>query len=337
MKWNGPNMTDDHEAHTRPMRPALVRIGAAFGVALAFCLAVYLLLEATRPDGGLIGFTFLLILPAAASAFVAYVADPWRERPLLSYLLVPLWILLAVLPFSIIFLREGTICVVILSPLWLVSGAAGAGITYAIRHRVSNDRNYCIALLTIPLVAMQVEPMIPLPQANYTVSREVVVNATPAKIWPMLEGINTVRPDEGAWTFSQDVIGIPRPVGAKLIGKDVGADRLARWTYGINFRERITQWEINRKIGWRFVFDNINGWEFTDRHLMPTSRYYQVTDGGYTMTPINSHQTLVRLHTSYWVKTPVNAYSALWGEVFVGDLETNLLTLIKGRTEKLGG
>ena len=329
-------MTGDGKIEIRDVRPVVIRIVAATATALAFCLAVYLLLEAVRPDSGLIGFSFLLVLPAAVSAFVAYVADPWRKRSLGAYLLVPLWILLAVIPFSIIFLREGTICVVILSPLWMASGMIGSGITYWARHKIRDGKKYCLTMFAIPLVSMQVEPMVILPVSHFTVEREIIVNATPAEIWPMLEGIPDVRSGEGAWNFSQDIIGVPRPVGATLVGENVGADRMAKWTYGINFRERITQWQPNHSISWKFIFDNLDGWEFTDRHLLPSTHYYRVTDGGYTMTPINAAQTQVKIHTSYWVKTPINGYSALWGEVFVGDLENNLLALIKHRAENNG-
>jgi hypothetical protein len=326
-------MSDDGEIKTRSVRPALIRIIAAIGAALACCLGVYLLLDAVRPDSGLIGFSFLLVLPAAVCAFVAYVADPWRERKMRAYLLIPFWVLLVVIPVSIIFLREGTICVVILSPLWMISGMAGAAFTYWARHQIRDGRKYCLALVAIPLVSLQIEPMIALPVSTFTVEREITVNASPDEIWPLLEGIPDVRSNEGEWNFSQNVIDIPRPIGAKLVGKNVGADRLARWTYGINFRERITKWQPNRSISWEFIFDNLHGWEFTDRHLLPDSHYYGVTAGGYTMTAISENQTLVKIHTSYWVKTPVNTYSSIWGEVFVGDLENNLLALIKNRAE----
>lgn len=330
-------MSDDDEIKIRSLRPVLIRIVAAIGAALAFCLGVYLLLDAVRPDSGLIGFSFLLVLPAVVCAFVAYVADPWREHSIRVYLLVPLWLLLAVMPVSIIFLKEGAICVVILSPLWMISGMAGSGFTYWARHRIRDGKNYCMALVVIPLVSMQIEPTIVLPVSAFTVEREIVVNATPDKIWPLLEGIPDVKNGEGAWNFSQDIIGVPRPIGAKLVGKNVGADRLAKWTYGINFREQITQWEPNRSISWNFIFDNLEGWEFTDRHLLPDSHYYGVTDGGYAMTPISRSQTRVKIHTSYWVKTPVNTYSSIWGEVFIGDLENNLLALIKNRAENPSG
>ena len=327
-------MLQELPAPERSLRHVFIRIIAAIGAALAFLLGVYFLLELTRPDSGLVGFSFLIILPAAICAFVAYVADPWRERSLSSYLMVPLWILGVAMPFSIIFLREGTICVVIISPLWLLIGMAGTAATYSIRHRIRDGRKYCTTLLALPLIALQIEPTIPLQVQQYTVKRETVVNAAPEKIWPLLEGIPDVQPGEGRWNMSQDIIGVPRPVGAQLVGKGLGASRHAKWTLGINFRETITEWDFGRRIGWNFVFDTTENWEFTDRHLMPGSAYYRVTRGGYTLQPMAGDKTRLIIDTTYWVRTPINAYSALWGEFFLGDLEENLLTLIKERAEQ---
>ncbi len=319
----------------RPIRPALVRIVAAIAVALAFALGVYLLLEAVRPELGLISFSFLLILPAAISAFVCYVADPWKERSHRDYLLIPFYILLIVIVTSLVFLREGVICVLILSPLWAGSGAAGATIAYRLRRRqrTGNDPTYCTALLILPLLAMQIEPMIPLPIDTHSVTRSIVINASPDAIWPLLKGIPDVHPGEGQWNLSQDVIGIPRPIGARLVGDGIGAARLANWGQHIDFRERIIEWQPARRIGWRFIFDDIAGWGYTDRHLMPDSPYFRITTGGYTMEPMGPRQTRLTLDTRYRVRTPVNAYSALWGELLLGDIENNLLALMKQRAE----
>ncbi len=315
-----------------PRSPA-IRIAAAFATAFAFALGVYLLLEAVEPNGGVISFSFLLILPAAISAFVAYVADPMGERPWRFYAMVPVWILLAVIVASVFLLREGVICIILLAPLWLISGVIGTGITYSMRNRAKDGTTYCSALLLAPLMAMQIEAQVPLPIAEASVTRSIIVNASPAQIWPLLLGIPDVHPGEGRWNLSQDVIGIPRPVGARLIGSGLGADRYADWGDRIKFRERITDWQPGKTLGWRFIFDDIEGWKFTDRHLMPDSPHFHITTGGYRMEPLANGRTRVILDTRYMVRTPVNLYSQLWGEFFLGDVENNLLGLVKGRAE----
>ena len=317
-------------------RSTAIRIAAATGAALAFALGCYLLLEAARPDTGLVSFSFLLILPAAVSAFVCYVSDPWGERSLRFYLLMPFWIGSVVVFASLVALHEGVICVLILAPLWLGSGVAGAYLTYRLRERFRErgGTTYCSVLILIPVLAMQVEPHIPLPETQATVTRTAIIDATPQAIWPLLRGIPDVHPGEGQWNISEDVIGIPRPLGAQLFGNGIGAERRANWGDNVRFRERVTDWAPGRRIGWRFIFDDIDGWKFTDRHLMPDSPYFRVTTGGYAMRPLAGGRTEVTINTRYWIKTPVNGYSQLWGELFLGDLENNLLALVKQRAER---
>jgi hypothetical protein len=314
-------------------RAVALRLFSAVSGAAAFGLGAYALLEATRPLNGLVSFSFLLVLPAAISAFVAYVVDPWGERRLRQYLAIPFWLAVVVVVLSIVVLHEGVICVLILSPLWLGSGLAGAAITYRVRRALHDGRSYCAGLLLLPLAAMQIEPAIPLPETTVTVTRSIIVAATPPIIWPLLRGIPDVHPGEGRWNISQDVIGLPRPIGARLVGDGIGAERLAVWGNNISFKERITVWQPGVRIGWRFIFDNMDAWGYTDRHLMPNSAYFRVIEGGYRMVPLGADRTRLILDTAYWIRTPANAYSALWGELFLGDLEGNLLALVKQRAE----
>jgi hypothetical protein len=51
------------------------------------------------------------------------------------------------------------------------------------------------------------------------------------------------------------------------------------------------------------------------------------------MVPIDSRHTRLTIEIHYWMKTRLNSYAALWGESFLGDLETNLLALVKTRAE----
>jgi Polyketide cyclase / dehydrase and lipid transport len=310
------------------------RLAAALLAALLLGLAAYALLEAIRPDSGLVSFSFLLVLPAVLSGFVAWAGDPWGERGLRFYLLVPVWLVLLVILASAVLLREGVICILILSPLWLISGWVGVLIARALKRRLGAGGTHCAALLALPLLVLQAEPYWPLPVAEVSVSRSAIVAAPVERIWPLLRGIPDVHPGEGQWNLSQDVIGIPRPRGARLVGEGIGAERRADWGRSIRFGERITEWRPGRRIGWEFRFDDIAGWAFTDRHLMPDSPYFRVVSGGYTVEPLAGGRTRVRLETRYRLRTPVNFYAALWGELFLGDLENNLLALVRQRAER---
>ena len=99
-------MSDASDENPDPITPpvrtgsAPLRIASAVALAMAFAITVYLLLDATRVNG-LVSFTFLLLLPAALTAFVAYVGDPWAERSRRYYMMMPLWLLGATILLSV--------------------------------------------------------------------------------------------------------------------------------------------------------------------------------------------------------------------------------------------
>lgn len=321
---------------------ALRRILAASAIAFVSGISIYFLVQSVGPESGLISFSFLFILPAVLCAFIAYVADPLAQRRRLFYLLVPAWVLAGTLVVSVFLLQEGVICILMLLPLWAISGIAGSFLVYALRRKERDRREsqqqsrvFSAAILLLPLIAMQAETMIEWPKANYSVTRSIVIEAPAEVIWPLVEGIPNVQPGEGRWNLSQDVIGIPRPLGAELEGNGVGATRYARWARDIQFSETIVEWQEDRRIGWEFDFEEPSNWGIADPHLHPDSTVARVVRGGYTIEALGPNRTRVSLGTHYWVRTPANAYSALWGQLILGDLSNNLLALIKQRAERL--
>lgn len=331
-------MSDENPGPVQPevAVSARARILAAFAVALAFALAVYALLSVVNPSEGLIGFGFLAVLPAALAAFVSYVADPLAQKGIGSYLMVPVWLVLATSGLAVVALPEGIVCILMLAPIWLAAGVVGAGITFYLRSRIPQGRQFVSVLALAPLLVMGAEPHLPRPEAEVTVARSIDIAAAPETVWPLLEGAGTIGPEEGIWTVTQSLIGVPRPQAARLEGQGIGALRRAEWQRGIHFDEVITEWEPLRRIGWAFRFGDHQGWEITDAHLMPDSAYMQIRRGGYSMAPLPGGGVRVSLETTYWMRTPVNGYAALWGELLLGDLEANVLAILKARAEAAG-
>ncbi|WP_448657508.1 SRPBCC family protein [Sphingomonas sp. CJ99] len=316
------------------------RIAGAFAVALAFALGVYLLLDSTRP-GALVGFTFLLVLPGATTAFIAWVGDPRGERSRGWYLgAVPFSLMFIVIVASAVFLREGVICILMLAPLWLASSMIGGALTMKLRHRRQPHESIeatfnASVLLVLPLVAFQVEPMIPLPRDRYAVTRSIDIAADPMTVWDIAKGAGVIRADEGRFTISQSLIGLPRPVGVRLDADRLGAVRHVAWQDDIRFDEVVTAWQPGQRLHWDFRFGRaaMDGWAMQDRHLMPDSPHYRITDGGYRLEPLPGGGTRLTLTTNYWAQTPVNPYARLWGELLIGDVSGNVLIIIRDRAE----
>ncbi|NBN63915.1 SRPBCC family protein [Pannonibacter tanglangensis] len=303
----------------------------ATGLMLAFLSGV----TGHSASGVFAAYSVLVFVPFVAAVVLCFAFDPSGTASLGKYLLVPIVALTLSMLVAYGFMGEGVVCILMLTPVWLFFALCGAYVTYRLRVKVKEKRTLCASLLILPLMVAAVEEQIPYPNEIKTVTRSAVIHATPEQIWPLLEGIEQVEPHEGAWNLSQDVIGIPRPLGATLVGSGVGATRLARWEDGIHFREIITEWEPGKRIGWAFHFDDLSGWAYTDEHLMPTGPYLQILSGGYSLEALPDGSTLLSLDTSYRAMTRVNSYAALWGEFFLGDLHDNLLGLVRQRAEAL--
>ncbi len=114
----------------------------------------------------------------------------------------------------------------------------------------------------------------------------------------------------------------------------MGAVRTAYWGHHINFQERIITWEPERKLGWTFNFTNSTVQDYTDRLISPEGEFLKIESGEYVLTPISDDVTELTLTTRYVAKTRVNAYAGMWGELMMGDIQENVLTIIKERAER---
>ncbi len=337
MEMNATEVTDEGTVPPPPQHLRR-RLISGFAIALTIAISAYLLINKSSSDAIAFGsFWFLAILPAFLCAFICYIGDPDADRNSSFYWWVPVGLVAVVIFGSAFFLREGVICLVMLSPIWLAFGWIGAFIMRNALRRHHQSGTFRSTLLLFPLLIGMVEHQIPMPHEGVMVTRQIVVNATPAQIWPYAVSNPHIAQNEGRWTFSQNIVGLPRPRATILRGTGIGAVRTALWGDHINFDERITQWQPGRILGWDFAFTNTSLQDYTDKHIAPDGQFLTVDSGDYTLKPLSPTQTLLTLHTHYIAKTHVNPYAELWGELFLGDVEDNILTIIKQRAETYHG
>ncbi len=310
------------------------RLLAGFALALAIALSVYLLMSFSKAGNGAVAsIWFLAVLPAFLSALICYIGDPRRTRGANFYWAVPAILVGLVDLASAIVLREGVVCLIMLSPIWLAGGWIGAFVLRAQRKRKFDPNVFRSTLLGLPLVLGVAESQVRFAPETITLTRQVVVHATPAEIWPYAVANAHIADTEGQWTFSQNIVGLPRPRATVMHGSGVGAVRTAYWGDHISFDEDITQWQPGRRLGWSFAFPNDSLQAYTDKHISPDGPFLKIDSGDYSLTPLGPDRTLLTLRTRYIAKTHVNAYAALWGEILLGDIESNVLAVVKHRAE----
>jgi len=317
---------------------ASLRIVSALLLAALYGLLSYFLIESAFWDVGLVSITFAILQPAAICAFVAFIGDPLCQRPRSYYTIVPPALTVGMIAFGAFALDEGVVCIVMLAPLWLLSGWAGSLALYMFRSKADAKKDDAVtfrasAILALPLVLIPVEQSLPLPEDRYTVSRDIIIEAERNKVWRLMQTVSKIGDGEGHWNVTQDWIGVPRPLNASLEGSGNGAIRHAKWGAGIHFEEHVRAWEEGRLIQWDFVFPPSKAWDFTDPHLHPDSRYMRIESGGYSLEPVSAGTWRLTLKTRYAARTRINPYGALWGELFLGDIQENILAVIKQRAE----
>lgn len=336
-------MTEPASPEDEGNRPFALRLAAA--VAVAVLLATVLLLFNDRGDdaaagsgSGAITITFLLVLPVALSGFVSLVTDPRARRGFGFHLLVPLVLLGAAVVAAVVFLREGAVCILMLAPLWLVGGIAGSLATFAILKRLGGGGGgtplRVSVLLALPLVAAQLEAA-STPEVRWeTVSRAVVIDAPPERVWPLLASIPSIDPAEGRWNVAQDILGIPRPTEARMTKRGDAFVRQARWGLDLRFEEEISRAEPGVALEWRFRFRDNSVRVHTDRHIAPDGPHLRIAEGAYRLESLDGARTRLRLETRYAVRSPLNGYAAMWAELLLGGIQENVLAIVAGRAER---
>lgn len=290
-------------------------------------------------DSSLFGYGFLLVVPfVAALLLAALVRVYWIDggnRTDLVAAIVSITLVIVVLGLAIA--SPLIICLTMVAPYWLIGGIAGG---FASRWVVKRQP-HLQALILVSLFAatgglLVLEPRVGYPTDSYVVSRSVVIAAKAQDVWPHLLRLDNVQSSEQKWTFSQDILAVPRPTEAIVHGAGVGAVRTARWQRDVWFEEHVTGWEPNRSLEWTFVFPEGSTFTGIDQHIDPRGPNLIIQTGGYSLVPLGDRSIRLDLHTTYTASTAVNGYSSLWGELILGDIQTNILSIVKRRAEQPG-
>jgi uncharacterized protein YndB with AHSA1/START domain len=311
-------------------RGALV---AGLVAALVFAFGIYGATRLWAPDSGMLLIAFLLGAPVAASMIAVWVSDPRGAKPTRAHLGTGAMTITLMLVAAAIILREGAVCVIMVAPIFYGAGLLAAWVTGAgLRYRGS--RTLCLVILILPLIGVPAEADHPATAQTRWVTTTTTINAPPATVWNRLVDIRTIADSEQQWNFTHDLVGIPRPRDARMQGSGVGAVRHLTWARDVRFEEHITEWRPDRSLAWTFEVGPEASTRMLDEHLRVNSAYLRLEEGRYTLEATPEGGTRLVLTTRYWMRTPINAYAAWWGGVFLGDFHRNVLGVIKARAEQ---
>ena len=144
-----------------------------------------------------------------------------------------------------VFMGEGVICLLIVSPLLIGFVFLGA-LTGRWLFRFSSNR-VNLSLIPLALALMTLDVLSPHHYEN-AVTDTVVIHAPPAQVWSHLAVVPLIPDPPKFWLFR---MGLPYPTHATVEGQGVGARRQCIFSRSCVFQEKIVAWEP----GQRLTFD----------------------------------------------------------------------------------
>ena len=305
----------------------LVPVGIGLGYGLLFRLAFALEMFANLL--GVMTTAFILVVPFAMGALTVLRVEPepgWKSAAFAPWLPTLLMLIAALL-----LAWEGIICAVVWLPAALVAATVGGLVGKVVRGSGRPTAPLALVVAALPVVVAPVENQFPDPVRTRTVHDAIEIEADAETVWRQIREVPPIRPDELGGSFAY-WLGFPRPIEATLEGEGVGAVRHATFEGGVAFVERVTEWEAGRSLAFTIDASAVPSTTF-DQHVAVGGRYFDVLDGRYEIEPIGPGRVVLHLTSEQRLSTRFNAYTQLWTDRFMSDIQSTILEVVKARAE----
>lgn len=269
-------------------------------------------------SGGVLVFSEFVILPMLMGIMSAWF---WKDYKLSNKLLIWNSILngfIAIL-LSYFFLGEGTICLIIVSPLIFAFVVTGAFIGKVMFKR--RDQKMNISFVSLLLLIFIVDSVSDHQYENM-VSDEIIIKATPDKIWKNVVAFEKIKQPNQYWLFK---LGMPSPMQTTVTANKLGAGRKCIFSNGYTFDEKIVAFEVNKNL----TFDIVN--QPQDPEIMG----HIDIDKGQFILKDNGDGTTTLIGNS-WYKLHVFPiwYYDIWAESITRNVHLRVMDHIKLLSEK---
>lgn len=307
----------------------LLPIAIMLGLMLLEFIFCYKIAE----DGGnLLSMQFLLGVPLFIGATTVYLASYRKPITTGRVFLLTFWLIVGILIISVPILKEGTICIVMASPVIYVALLLGGLSMRLVCLKVWKSKAlYSVALLPLLVLFAPLEPM----PETYQVTDTILINATPEQVWQTINNIDNIE-SAGFYQESQllPFMQVPTPKSAITIWENNQWVRKCEWHGGIKFDEPLISQIPNRQLRWQFVFyPNSVPPKTLDDHVTINGEHFKLLHGQYDLEPINNNMTRLTFNVTYRISTNMNFYAGFWGKWVMDEFVEDTLGLYKNRLE----
>ena len=325
--FNVPNM---HQENQR-----LYQRLAGVPFALAYGLITHLAFQTSDDTWGVVTLGFLFGVPFVVGVLTMLLARGYCSNPLIAGTLPLLSSILYIAVLGIAGV-EAFICICLALPLVLFMSSLGGLLTCGmlnLRGRTSTNARFLGLFIFLPYLFAPIEGQWTPPTATYTVNTDIIIDAPVAVVWQNIIRVPAIQRWERRPAFFT-AIGLPPPVEATLSREGIGGVRHASFEDGLQFIETVTTWETEQAIGFTIEADQNQP---LPAHLQVIDGpYFEVLDGGYVIEPLADGRVLLHLSSTHEVKTTFNWYAGWWTQLIMGDIQNNILQIVKNRSESQG-
>ncbi|UOQ78612.1 hypothetical protein MUN84_08760 [Hymenobacter sp. 5516J-16] len=262
-------------------------IAAAAGLLIALLGRFVFASNLFHNAGGLLMLCFLLLIPMALGAATAHFTPTTATK---TWRLVagPIVTVMLFLTTALLFQLEGMICVLLISPLFLLTSWLGAFLYTTLTKGRSNDQNtYVVAgFALLPFLLAPAESLLTTPDDYRRVTNTIVIQASTAVVWQHIIRVPPIQAQDLGTSLVDD-IGFPRPIEATLSHEGVGGVRRATFERGVEFIETVDVWEPQRRLSFSIVPNTATIPPTTfDEHVTVGGRFFNVLRGTYELEPV---------------------------------------------------
>ena len=282
---------------------------------------------------GVMSVAFLIVTPLVIGGLTVYGAR--HNDPKLSYCIIAPWAAIALMMLGCaITLLEGSICIALMTPLFLACGSIGG---LAMRYSLKIVKRNSVTLKAtalLPLLVIIGEGQGSLDNNEEEIRRAIEINASASVIWNQIIDARAISPTELPFSFAH-LIGVPKPIEGvnRVSGNDT--IRYSTWEKGVHFKGRVLEQIENKSITWRYKFDEDSFPAGSmDEHVEIGGRYFDLRDTTFNLYGLSESVTRLEVIAHYRVTSSVNFYAVPVARFFGRDFLDMLLGLYKGRSEK---
>ena len=302
-------------------------------IMLGLMLLEFIFCYKVAEDGGnLLSMQFLLGVPLFIGATTVYLASYRKPITTGRVFLLTFWLIVGILIISVPILKEGTICIVMASPVIYVALLLGGLSMRLVCLKVWKSKAlYSVALLPLLVLFAPLEPM----PETYQVTDTILINATPEQVWQTINNIDDIE-SAGFYQESQllPFMQVPTPKSAITIWENNQWVRKCEWHGGIKFDEPLISQIPNRQLRWQFVFyPNSVPPKTLDDHVTINGEHFKLLHGQYDLEPVNNNMTRLTFNVTYRISTNMNFYAGFWGKWVMDEFVEDTLGLYKNRLE----